>query len=262
MADQRFTTTLELAVRFGKTLVVAEVDRVEPILYPLLRMDLDRQGPRFVVQVRIRRGRAGRGGECRAPVPGPCRSSCEPRRAPPARAPQIGDKATDYNDTFRLFLVTRNPSPYLPPDARSLLAVTNFTVTRSGLEGQLLGLTLQRERPELEEQMSTLLRQEDECKVALADLERDLLQTLATSTGNILENKDLLDKLNETKTRSATVEKALREGKGLQASLDQQREVYRPIAGRGSVMFFLLADLQVGLGGWTAGRRGRTRRRG
>ena len=33
------------------------------------------------------------------------------------------------------------------------------------LEGQLLGLTLQKERPELEEQMSTLLRQEDECKV-------------------------------------------------------------------------------------------------
>ncbi|GFR50179.1 hypothetical protein Agub_g12346, partial [Astrephomene gubernaculifera] len=207
MADQRFTTTLELAVRFGKTLVVAEVDRVEPILYPLLRMDLDRQGPRFVVQ--------------------------------------IGDKATDYNETFRLFLVTRNPDPYLPPDARSLLAVTNFTVTRSGLEGQLLGLTLQKERPELEEQKSTLLRQEDECKMALADLERNLLQTLATSTGNILENKDLLDKLNETKTKSATVEKALSESKTLQASLDQQREVYRPIAARGSVMYFLLGDLQA-----------------
>ncbi|GLI62890.1 cytoplasmic dynein 1b heavy chain [Volvox africanus] len=207
MADQRFTTTLELAVRFGKTLVVAEVDKVEPILYPLLRKDLDRQGPRFVVQ--------------------------------------IGDKATDFNDTFRLFLVTRNPDPYLPPDARSLLAVTNFTVTRSGLEGQLLGLTLQRERPELEEQKSTLLRQEDECKVALADLERNLLQTLASSTGNILENKDLLDKLNETKMRSATVEKALTESKSLQASLDEQREVYRPIAARGSVMYFLLLDLQA-----------------
>lgn len=49
--DSRFATTLELAVRFGKTLVVAEVDRLEPILFPLLRRDLDRQGPRFVVQV-------------------------------------------------------------------------------------------------------------------------------------------------------------------------------------------------------------------
>jgi hypothetical protein len=38
---------------------------------------------------------------------------------------------------FRLFLVTRHPEPYLPPDARSLVAATNFTVTRSGLEGEL-----------------------------------------------------------------------------------------------------------------------------
>lgn len=50
--DPRFTTTLELAVRFGKTLVVQEADRVHVNLYPLLRRDLLRQGPRFVVQVR------------------------------------------------------------------------------------------------------------------------------------------------------------------------------------------------------------------
>ena len=36
--------------------------------------------------------------------------------------------------------MTRNPDPYLPPDARSLVAVTNFTVTRSGLEGGWRGL--------------------------------------------------------------------------------------------------------------------------
>ncbi len=42
------------------------------------------------------------------------------------------------------------------------------------------------------------------------------------------------------------MEKALTESKTLQASLDEQREVYRPIAARGSVMYFLLADLQVG----------------
>lgn len=52
-----------------------------------------------------------------------------------AAHPQIGDKAIDYNETFRLYLVTRNPTPYLPPDAASLVAATNFTVTRSGLEG-------------------------------------------------------------------------------------------------------------------------------
>ena len=42
--DANFTTQLELAVRFGKTLIIQEVDGVEPILYPLLRGDLISQG--------------------------------------------------------------------------------------------------------------------------------------------------------------------------------------------------------------------------
>ncbi|MEW5298927.1 MAG: hypothetical protein WDW36_001997 [Sanguina aurantia] len=205
MHDPRFTTALELAVRFGKTLIVAEVDRIEPILFPLLRMDLDRQGPRFVVQ--------------------------------------IGDKAIDYNDTFRIFLVTRNPHPQLSPDARSLLAVTNFTVTRSGLEGQLLGMTLQKEQPELEGQKSELLKAEEDLKMNLDKLEKSLLKNLANSTGNILDNKELLDSLNSTKAESITIAVKLQEAVKLTASLDQQREVYRPVAARGSMMFFTLRDL-------------------
>ena len=48
---------------------------------------------------------------------------------------QLGDKQVDFNESFRLFLVTRHPSPSLPPDVKPLLAVTNFTITRGGLEG-------------------------------------------------------------------------------------------------------------------------------
>lgn len=44
LQDSNFTTALELAVRFGKTLVIQEVDIIEPILYPLLRGDLISQG--------------------------------------------------------------------------------------------------------------------------------------------------------------------------------------------------------------------------
>ena len=42
--DSNFTTALVLAVRSGKTLIIQEVDGVEPILYPLLRKDLVSQG--------------------------------------------------------------------------------------------------------------------------------------------------------------------------------------------------------------------------
>ncbi|KAK9815706.1 hypothetical protein WJX72_008353 [[Myrmecia] bisecta] len=207
MHDDRFPKALELAVRFGKTLVVQEVDRIEPMLYPLLRGDLIRRGPRTVVH--------------------------------------IGDKLVDFNDTFRLVLMTRNPAPHLPPDVVHLITVTNFTVTRSGLEGQLLGLTIQSERPELEAQRSELLHTEERLKVQLAALEKQLLHALATSQGNLLDNKALLDSLNETKAKSMTIASSLEGSRALQATLDEQREAYRSLAARGAALFFLMRDLRA-----------------
>jgi dynein heavy chain 2 len=49
--DASFTTALELAVRFGKTLIVQEVDSIDPILVPVIRKDLVAQGPRFCVLI-------------------------------------------------------------------------------------------------------------------------------------------------------------------------------------------------------------------
>ena len=49
--EPRFANAFELGVRFGKTLIVQEIDAIDPILIPLLRRDLTRQGPRFVVRV-------------------------------------------------------------------------------------------------------------------------------------------------------------------------------------------------------------------
>lgn len=83
--------------------------------------------------------------------------------------------------------------------------------------------TLLHEKPELQEQMTSLLKQEEELKVQLTGLEESLLSELATAEGNILENKSLLDSLNETKAKSITITEALRESVKLQSSLDQVR---------------------------------------
>eukprot|EP01116_Phalansterium_solitarium_P024802 TRINITY_DN91_c0_g1_i1.p1 TRINITY_DN91_c0_g1~~TRINITY_DN91_c0_g1_i1.p1 ORF type:complete len:4098 (+),score=2051.07 TRINITY_DN91_c0_g1_i1:208-12501(+) len=204
--DERFANTLELAVRFGKTLVVQEIDRIHPVLVPLLRKDLVRHGPRWMVQV--------------------------------------GDKAIDYHEDFRLYLVTRNPQPILPPDVSALIAVVNFSITRSGLEGQLLSVTIKSEKPELEEKKSKLLLSEEENKVQLAHLEASLLKALAASEGNILENKALLDSLNETKSRSIIIAEALRESTELQLSIDKERNAFKKIATNGSALYFLMLDLR------------------
>ena len=47
--DKKFNTTLELSIRFGKTLVIQEVDGIESMLFPVLKKDLSQQGPRQVV---------------------------------------------------------------------------------------------------------------------------------------------------------------------------------------------------------------------
>ncbi|XP_038031862.1 cytoplasmic dynein 2 heavy chain 1 isoform X2 [Anas platyrhynchos] len=203
--DTNFLTSLELAVRFGKTLIIQEMDGVEPVLYPLLRKDLVVQGPRYAIQ--------------------------------------IGEKIIDYNEEFRLFLSTRNPNPFIPPDASSIVTEVNFTTTGSGLRGQLLALTIQHEKPNLEEQKTKLLQQEEDKKIQLAKLEESLLETLATSQGNILENKDLIESLNQTKASSALIQESLAESHRLQSSLDQERDAYLPLAESASKMYFIISDL-------------------
>ncbi|XP_074649972.1 cytoplasmic dynein 2 heavy chain 1-like [Tubulanus polymorphus] len=203
--DANFTTALELAVRFGKTLLIQEMDEVEPILYPLLRGDLISQGPRFVVQ--------------------------------------IGDKIIDYNEDFRLFMCTRNPSPEIPPDAMSVITEVNFTTTRAGLTGQLLANTIQNEKPELEVRKTELLKQEEDLKIQLAQMEESLLEELANAQGNILDNKELIESLNKTKVSSITISESLSESVRLQSSLDQERNTYLPLAENGSRLYFVIMDL-------------------
>jgi dynein heavy chain 2, cytosolic len=38
--DPKFNTTLELSIRFGKVLIILEVDGIESMLFPVLRKDL------------------------------------------------------------------------------------------------------------------------------------------------------------------------------------------------------------------------------
>lgn len=203
--DDRFILTLELAIRFGKTLVVEQVNSVSPILFPILRKDLMGQGVYKVVQ--------------------------------------IGDKQVDFNPKFKLYLTTRNDKPDIPPDAAAILSLINFTTTIAGLTGQLLATTLHHEKPELEQRKSELLKVEEEHKIQISKLEDFLLEQLASSQGNILENKELLASLNDTKDKSASIAASLKESTTLQVNLETEGNVYLPVAKFASTMFFTLIDL-------------------
>ncbi|KAJ3215292.1 Cytoplasmic dynein 2 heavy chain 1 [Dinochytrium kinnereticum] len=204
--DDNFLRTFELAIRFGKTLIVEDISSIEPIFYPVLKRELIKQGPRFMIA--------------------------------------LGDKTVDFNENFQLYLVTSQPSFSMPSEAAGLLSEINFTITRAGLAGQLLGITLQHEKPELEIEKVKILKQEDELKMQLSALEESLLKELASSDGNILENTSLIESLNETKSKSVSISNGLQESHKLQVALDAERDKFSPLSEFGSSLFFVVSDLK------------------
>lgn len=66
---------------------------------------------------------------------------------------------------------------------------------------------------------------------------------MAESTGNILENKSLIESLNRTKVESNSIAASLKESESLNAKLDEERDIYRSLATKGSELYLLINDL-------------------
>lgn len=64
---------------------------------------------------------------------------------------KIGDKECEYNPTFRLILHTKLANPHYQPELQAQATLINFSVTRDGLEDQLLAAVVSMERPDLEQ---------------------------------------------------------------------------------------------------------------
>jgi len=134
---------------------------------------------------------------------------------------QVGEKPVDYNKEFAMYLTTRDQFVEITPNALALITNVNFTVTKSGLEGQLLSITINFEQPELESRKTKLLEEQEKFQIELAGYEKSLLIDLANSEGDILQNKTLIESLNQTKIQSKAIEKALEESKELGANLNE-----------------------------------------
>lgn len=62
---------------------------------------------------------------------------------------KLGDKF-NYDEEFKLFMTTKRPNPHYPPETCIKVTLINFTVTFAGLEEQLLGDVVVKERPDIE----------------------------------------------------------------------------------------------------------------
>jgi dynein heavy chain len=104
-----------------------------------------------------------------------------------------------------MFLFTRIPNPKFSPELSAKTLIIDFTVTQTGLEQQLLGRVLSKEQKQLEINLKQLLQKCSDNKKALLKLDEKLLLKLTSSTGNLIEDTELVQVLNETKTSAKEV---------------------------------------------------------
>jgi dynein heavy chain len=157
---------------------------------------------------------------------------------------KLGDKEVEHNPEFQLYLHTKLSNPHYPPEIQAETTLINFAVTEAGLEDQMLAIVVRRERPELEERKSALIKQQNEFKIKLKELEDDLLSKLATAQGDLTENLPLIENLEESKRLASEIFEKVRVAQETEKKINAARELYRPVARRASLMFFLLSDLR------------------
>ena len=204
--QHKYIDKVEAAMTNGDPIIIENMsDAVDPVLDPVLARAIIKKGRSMIIK--------------------------------------LGDKEVDYDDKFQLYLQTKLSNPHYIPEVQAQCTLVNFTVTEKGLEDQLLALVVQKERPDLEEQKSELIKAENGFKVQLQGLEDNLLYRLANSEGDILEDIELIENLEETKVISNEIQVKLKEGKETAKVIDTAREVYRPVAARGSLMYFLVDQL-------------------
>eukprot|EP00163_Fabomonas_tropica_P009439 TRINITY_DN1923_c0_g1_i1.p1 TRINITY_DN1923_c0_g1~~TRINITY_DN1923_c0_g1_i1.p1 ORF type:complete len:2652 (-),score=902.80 TRINITY_DN1923_c0_g1_i1:9-7298(-) len=208
LSEPNFMRTLENAVRVGTPVLLENIEgTLDPALEPvLLKQTIRRQGRTLI---------------------------------------KLGDNEIDYSPDFRLYMTTKLANPHYLPELFVKVTVINFTVTPLGLEDQLLADVVRSERPDLQSMKDELVVKISEGQKQLQEIEDMILRMLAEASGQILDDEVLINTLAASKTTSAEINERLVKSEETAKEIDTAREKYRPAATRGSILYFVVADLAL-----------------
>merc|ERR1711881_362529 len=157
----------------------------------------------------------------------------------------VSDQNMDYNKKFSLYMTSRLPNPHFSPELSAKCTVIDFTVTLIGLEQQLLGRLISMEQKSLEESLAALQEDVTANTKSLQLLDKQLLERLSNSTGNLLDDTELIEVLANTKAKAKEVGGKLAEAAEREIEINEKREQFRPVATRGSIMYFNMTDMTL-----------------
>lgn len=108
-----------------------------------------------------------------------------------------------------------------------------------------MSVVVRTERPDVEAQRETLIAETSENKNLLQQLEDSLLIEISTNQGNMLDNMELIETLDHTKSSAHDAMTKLYLAQVTAADVNKLRDGYRPVAKRGAILFFVLADMAM-----------------
>jgi dynein heavy chain len=157
---------------------------------------------------------------------------------------RIGDSNLDYDDNFKFFMTTKMPNPHYLPGVCIKVTLINFTVTFEGLEEQLLGDVVVQEKPEVERKRDEIIVTMDNDQKTLKQIEITILKLLSESTEEeILDEDNLINVLEDSKKTSKEITERIEQSEVVEVEINETRNQYTAVANRGSILYFVIADL-------------------
>ncbi|XP_076256705.1 dynein heavy chain 3, axonemal [Rhynchophorus ferrugineus] len=156
---------------------------------------------------------------------------------------KLADNVLEYSFDFRFFITTRLRNPHYLPEIAVKVSLLNFMITPQGLQDQLLGIVVAREKPDLEEKKNAMIVESANNKKMLKEIEDKILEVLSTSEGNILEDETAIKILSSSKVLSAEIEEKQKQAAVTEQEIDYARNQYVPVSKHSSVLFFCISDL-------------------